>query len=272
MSKRKPVLPGERFPESSPSGTPYLTAIEPDRLEPSGSKGKKKAKVWCVCSCEEKKRIDVWVYNLRSGHTTSCGCHQVDVRKMNAKHLAEWQEQQIPKWTLGRIRTTDILKYVDILDSRPDGYSISQRDKIKVRCKACGKERQKDAVEIERYPEACKKCAGKEPWTAGKVRAAIEGKRELLKADGINIDTCPDDTLINLLDRRKFRCVSCHSTVNTTVMTAVRLKTAYCNKCKPDKQWTLGRFRKEVESQGGKVTDFLNESQTIRSIPIKGLS
>jgi hypothetical protein len=260
MSKRKPVLPGERFQKSSAVDAPYLTAIAPDRLVSSGSKGKKKAKVRCVCSCDEKKEVDAWVYNLRSSHTTSCGCHQADVRNKNAKHLSEWREQQTPKWTLGRIRATDILKYVDILDERPDGQTISQRDKIKVRCKACGKEREKDAVEIERYPEACRKCAGKEPWTAGRVRAAIEGRRELLKTDGINKDTCPDDTLINLLDRRKFRCVSCHSTVNTSVMTAVRLKTAYCNKCKPDKQWTLGRFRNEVEAQGGEVTDFLNES------------
>ena len=242
MSKRKPVFPGERFPESSPSGAPYLTAIEPDRLEPSGSKGKKKAKVWCVCSCEEKKQIDVWVYNLRNAHTTSCGLHRSG------------------KWTLGRLRVPSILDHLDILDQRPDEFVILQGDEIAVRCKLCGRQASKAAVEIERHPESCPRCANKEPWTAAAVRRAIDGKRVLLRPNGVTEDNCPPESLIKLSARRKFLCLHCSETCETSVMTATRLKTPYCSKCKPDKQWTLGRFRKEVESQGGKVTDFLNES------------
>ena len=259
MSKRKPVFPGERFPAFPPEGTTYLTAIEPDRLDPSGSKGKKKAKVWCVCSCEEKNQVDVWVDNLRSGKTTSCNCHQASVRKKHAENLSKWRASQPPKWTLGRIRTTDVLKHVDILDDRPDDHPISQRDEINVQCKTCSKISFKDAVEIERHPEACQRCSGKEPWTAKSVRDATKSRRTLLDSDGVNIDTCPDDTLINLHDRRYFRCGNCQSVVKTSVMTAVRLKSHHCKKCKPDKQWDLGRFRREVGKKSGKVIGFKNE-------------
>lgn len=257
MSKRKPVFPGERFPKSSPDGTPYLTAIERDCLVPSGSKGKKKAKGLFRCSCGNE--IRAWIYNVRSGHTRSCGCHQADVRSQNAEKLSEWRQKQEPKFHVGRLRTDNVLEHKKILDDRSDDHPISQRDKIEVQCKACGKISSKDAVEIERHPEACQRCAGKEPWTAKSVRDTTKGKRTLLDSDGVNIDTCPDDTLINLHDRRYFRCSNCQSVVKTSVMTAVRLKSAHCNKCKPDAQWRLGRFRREVESRRGTVVDFADK-------------
>lgn len=39
----------------------------------------------CLCDCG--KQVMVWAYNLRNGHTTSCGCARVDAMRISAtKH------------------------------------------------------------------------------------------------------------------------------------------------------------------------------------------
>ena len=59
-----------------------LTVIEraEDYVSPKGCRDKK----WkCVCSCKDKTISIVRETNLKSGHTTSCGCVQRDAAKRN---------------------------------------------------------------------------------------------------------------------------------------------------------------------------------------------
>ena len=54
----------------------------PDRVQPSGQR---KVMWRCQCSCENKTIRDIFGYNLKGGHTSSCGCLTVE----NAKRLAQ---------------------------------------------------------------------------------------------------------------------------------------------------------------------------------------
>jgi len=55
-----------------------LTVLKraPDRIQPNGIKI---AMWYCVCDCPEKNIVIVSGGNLRSGHTTSCGCYNNEV-------------------------------------------------------------------------------------------------------------------------------------------------------------------------------------------------
>jgi hypothetical protein len=76
MPTRKTITPGERFAR--------WTALEKteSRTYPSGATIHFR---WCRCDCGKEQ----WVseYKLRTGHSRSCGCLQVDVTtKRNLKH------------------------------------------------------------------------------------------------------------------------------------------------------------------------------------------
>lgn len=258
MSARKAVPKGFVFKWKGVQTT--LTALEPSRLVPSGRSGRKKDKVWVRCSCGGPDRDkDVWVYNLRPKkgatrpHTTSCGCEQKATRAASYKHLKRYREEREPEWTLGRLRTPAIQRHFEILDRRPADTVISQRDSIPVRCKQCRWEGPKEAVSLERYPDSCQRCSGKEPWTLDRVRRAISGKRVLMLEDKVTEDTRDGKTLVRLQDFRFFKCATCGVVKPSTVLSAVRLKSGFCRLCKPDSQWTLGDFRDAVTSLGGKV-------------------
>ena len=258
MSARKQILKGHVF---ALEGVPTtLTALSASRLVPSGASGLKKDKVWVRCSCGGPDRDkDVWVYNLRPKkgatrpHTTSCSCEQKATRAASYKHLKRYQEEREPKWTLARVLMPPILQHFEILDQRPPSTVISQRDSISVRCRACGWTGPKDAVELERHPDSCQRCSGKEQRTLARVREEIAGKRVLMLSDKVTEDTRDGETLLTLQDVRQFKCTNCGNVKPSNVLTAVRLKTRFCNACKPDSPWTLGEFRKEVQGLGGKV-------------------
>lgn len=58
-----------------------IREIEP-HVQPSGQT---KRKVLCECDCGNKKEVQL--HNLRSGHTTSCGCHQKEkTAEVNITH------------------------------------------------------------------------------------------------------------------------------------------------------------------------------------------
>jgi hypothetical protein len=261
MSARKMVPKGFVF---SWKGVPRtLTALRPSRLVPSGPAGRKKDKVWVRCSCGGPNRDkDVWVYNLRPKkgaarpHTTSCGCLQQETRAACYKHLERYREEREPQWTVGRLLKPSILKHFEVLDRRRPNTAISQRDSILVRCRLCGWRGSKEAVSLERQPNSCQRCSGKERWTLARVRRAISGKRVLLLQDRITEDSRGGQTSVRLQDVRFFKCVICRAVKPSTVLSAVRLKTRFCRSCKPDSPWTLGDFRAEVEGLGGKVLGF----------------
>jgi hypothetical protein len=237
-----------------------LTALHPSRLVPSGVSGQKKDKVWVRCSCNGPNRDkDVWVYNLRPKkgaarpHTTSCGCLQEETRATSYQHLRKYHEEREPKWTLGRLLTPSVLRYFEVLDQRPPGTAIRQRDSVPVRCRGCGWEGGREAVELERHPDSCQRCSGKEEWTLARVRKAIAGKRLLMLADRLAEDARDGRTLVRLQDVRPFKCTNCGFVKPSKVLSAVRLKTRYCRLCKPDSPWTLGEFREEVQGLGGTV-------------------
>jgi hypothetical protein len=258
MSARKAVPKGFVFQWKGIPTT--LTALHPSRLVPSGKSGRKKDKVWVRCSCAGPKRDkDVWVYNLRPKtgaahpHTTSCGCLQAETRAASYKHLKKYQEEREPKWTLGRLLTPSVLRHFEILDKRPPSTPILQRAPIPARCRECGWEGTKEAVELERHPDSCQRCSGKEQWTLARVRKAISGKRVLMLPERITEDTQDGTTLVRLQDVRVFKCAHCGNLKPSKVLTAVRLKTRFCRVCKPDSPWTLGEFREEVQGLGGIV-------------------
>jgi hypothetical protein len=253
MPPRKPIPVGTVFP-SKDCTPPRLTTIADSRLEPNGNRGKTKSKVLCKCTCGNTK--DAWVDNLQSGHTRSCGCEQERVRAESSRKLQEYRKQLPPKWTMGRVRTPQILEFVEVLDTRVDSVRISQWDEIDVRCRTCGIETRKPAVEIERHASACARCSGKEQWTRGRLREAIAGKRELFDSTGTRLEDGPDDDLVVLQNEYFFRCVTCGDVKKVTAFAATRLKTATCNLCKERAQWTLGDFRAEVSELGGEVLDF----------------
>lgn len=260
MPPRKPIPVGTVFP-SEDSPPPRMTTTAPSRLEPNGSRGKKKSKVLCECTCGNTK--DVWVDNLQSGHTRSCGCDQQRVQAENARKLQEFRKQLPPKWTMRRLRTPTILAYVEVLDERADDTRISQWDEIGVRCRTCGIETRKPAVEIERHPSACARCSGKEQWTRGRLRKAIAGKRELYDSTGTRLEEGPDDQLIALQNEYFFRCVNCGDVKKANAFAASRLKTASCKLCMERAQWTLGDFRDEVSKLGGEVLDLANNDDSM---------
>ena len=258
MSARKAVPIGFVFKWEGVQTT--LTALKPSRPVPSGRSGRKKDKVWVRCSCGGPDRDkDVWVYNLRPKkgatrpHTTSCGCEQKATRAASYKHLKRYQEEREPKWTLGRLLTPSVLQHFEILDQRPPSTPILQRDPIAVRCRARGWEGNREAVELERYPDSCQRCSGKEQWTLARVRKAISGKRVLMLPDRITEDTQDGTTLVPLQDVLFFKCANCGNVRPSKVLSAVRLKTCFCRVCKPDSPWTLGEFREEVQGLGGTV-------------------
>jgi hypothetical protein len=260
MPPRKHIPIGTVFP-SKDCPPPRLTTIAECRLEPNGTRGKRKSKVLCECTCGNTK--DAWVDNLQSGHTRSCGCEQERVRAESSRKLQEYRKQLPPKWTMGRLRTPDILKFFEVLDDRSNAVRISQWDEIAVRCRACGLETRKPAVEISRHPSACARCSGKEQWTRGRLRAAIAGNRELYDATGTRLEDGPDDELIVLQNEYFFRCVTCGDVKKSKAFAATRLKTATCNLCKERAQWTLGDFRAEVAELGGEVLDFANDDDSM---------
>ncbi len=219
------------------------------------------AKVLCRCSCGNLK--DAWVDRLRSGNTRSCGCYQKQARLQNAKKLLQHISKLPPKWTMGRLRTPEILKFVDVLDDRDDDVRISQWDEIDVRCRECGLQARKSAVEIYRHPSACARCSGKERWTRGRLRKAIAGKRELYNSTGTGLEDGPDDEPILLRNEYFFRCITCGDVKKAKAFAATRLKTATCNLCKERAQWTLGDFRAEVIELGGEVLDLANEGDSM---------
>lgn len=48
---------------------------------------KHRRKVVCECSCNSGKRVEVFGYNLTSGHSKSCGCLTIEAtKKANTKH------------------------------------------------------------------------------------------------------------------------------------------------------------------------------------------
>ncbi len=193
--------------------------------------------------------------NTKTGRpkTRSCGCFREEVIKENNRRLLKWQAKQPSKWPLKRLRTRRILKHVDIRDERADDVIIKQADLIEVRCRKCGKESSKPAVAIERNPQACDRCSGKEQWTLGRVRNAIKDKCVLLNEDGSE-DLRPDDTKVTLSDERYFRCLHCqHVGRPKKILGQVTYKDSACNECHPRKQWKLGRFRQLVAKLGGKV-------------------
>jgi hypothetical protein len=156
---------------------------------------------------------------------------------------------------MGRVRTPEILEFVEVLDTRSDSVRISQWNEIDVRCRTCGLETRKPAVEISRHPSACARCSGKEQWTRGRLREAIAGKRELFDSTGTRLEDGPDDELVALQNEYFFRCVTCGDVKKSKAFAATRLKTATCNLCKERAQWTLGDFRAEVSELGGEVLD-----------------
>ena len=266
MSSRRPVRKGDTFPEPTaedPHPTPFLTALDSCFLrDTSKSKPRVTAWVYCRCSCGKGEKSRKWLYevcrirrNKRTGQpkTRSCGCYRKETIKENNLRLLEWQKSQPSKWPLKRLRTKRILKHVDILDRRADDAVIKQTDEIEVRCKTCGKIRSKPAVEIERHPEACAHCAGKEQWTLGRVREAIKGKCVLLNDDGSE-DVREDKTLVKLSDKRYFRCLYCeHVGTPKKIFGQVKYKDSRCSACGSKKQWKLGRFRRAVKKLGGRV-------------------
>ncbi len=108
-------------------------------------------------------------------------------------------------------------------------------------------------MELERHPDSCQRCSGKEQRTLARVREEIAGKRVLMLSDQVTEDTQDGETLLTLQDIRQFKCINCGNVKPSTVLSAVRLKTRFCKVCKPDSPWTLGEFREEVQGLGGKV-------------------
>lgn len=272
MSSRKPVRKGDTFPEPTaedPRPTPFLTALSSCFLRDTGkSKPRVTAWVYCRCSCGRGEKSCEWLYEVcrirrrkRTGQpmTRSCGCYRKETMKENNLRLLAWKKLQPSKWPLKRLRTQRILKHVDILDRRADDAVIKQTDKIEVRCKTCCKTRFKPAVEIERYPEACAHCAGKEQWTLGRVREAIKGKCVLLNDDGSE-DIREDNTVVKLTDERYFRCLHCGNVGEPKkIFGQVNYKHSRCSECGPKKQWKLGRFRRAVGKLGGTVVELIDK-------------
>ena len=266
MRARRPVKTGDTFPEPTPQDPqpkPFLTALGNCFLRDTGkTKPRITAWVYCRCSCgkggeSRRKLYEVCRIrrNTKTGkpHTQSCGCHREKTIRENNRRLLDWLESQPSKWPLGRLRTPEILRHVDILDRRADDTVIKQTDRIKVRCKKCCKTSPKPAVEIERRPDACDRCSGKEQWTLGRVREAIKGKCALLNDDGSE-DLRRDDTKVRLSDERYFRCLHCdHVGKPKKIFGQVNYRDSRCKECDPRKQWKLGRFRKAVEELGGRV-------------------
>jgi hypothetical protein len=270
MSRRKPVRKGDVFPEPTkgdPNPDPCLTALGPCFLQAVGKKKRngqlqKKAFVYCRCSCggvgaSKRKLYEVSQIrrNKRTGqpNTRSCGCYRTQVGAQNYEKLSAWRKKQPSKWPLKRLRTKRILKNVEILDKRSDAAVIKQEDRIKVRCKRCGRVTTKPAVNIVRVPNACARCSGKEEWNLERVRKAIKGKCILLGDDGCE-DTRPGETLIRLNDLRYFRCCYCNYVGRKKkVFGQVKYNRSVCEECNPRKQWNLGRFRKLVSQLGGRV-------------------
>lgn len=219
------------------------------------------SKVLCVCSCGNTK--DAWVDRLKSGNTRSCGCYQKQVRVENAGKLQAYRRRQPPKWTMSRLRTPEILECVEVLDARANDVRISQWDEIDVRCRSCGLETRKPAVEISRHPSACARCSEKEQWTRGRLREAIAGKRELYDSTGTRLEDGPDAELIVLQKEYFFRCVTCGDVKESKAFAATRLKTASCKLCMERAQWTLGDFRAEVSELGGEVLDLVDDEDAM---------
>jgi len=164
---------------------------------------------------------------------------------------------------MDRLRTPDILKCVEVLDDRANDSRISQWDEINVRCRTCGLETRKPAVEISRHPSACARCSEKEQWTRGRLREAIAGKRELYDSTGTRLEDGPDAELIVLQKEYFLRCVTCGDVKKSKAFGATRLKTASCKLCMERAQWTLGDFRAEVSELGGEVLDLANGEETM---------
>ena len=266
MTARKPVQEGDTFPEPTaedPNPAPFLTALGKCFLRDTGKiKPRITAWVYCRCSCgrsgdSERKLCEVCRIrrNSKTGRpkTRSCGCYRETTIKENNSTLLEWWAKQPSKWPLSRLRTARILKHVDILDQRTADTIIKQTNRIKVRCRKCGRKTSKPAVEIERRPNACDRCSGKEQWTLGRVREAIRGKCVLLTDDGSE-DLRPKSTTIKLTDERYFRCLHCgHVGQPKKVFGQVKYKDSACSECNPRKQWSLGRYRRLVGELGGTV-------------------
>jgi hypothetical protein len=266
MHGRKLVRKGDTFPEPTPEDPnpdPFLTALGKCFLRDTGvTKPRVTAWVYCRCSCGRRGKSMRKLYevcrirrNTKTGrpNTRSCGCFREKTIKENNRRLLDWQAEQPSKWPLKRLRTKRILKHVDICDERADDVTIKQTDLIKVRCRKCGKESSKPAVAVERNPQACERCSGKEQWTLGRVREAMKGKCVLLNEDGSE-DLRPDDTKVRLSDERYFRCLHCkHIGRPKKIFGQVTYKDSVCSECHSRKQWKLGRFRQLVASLGGKV-------------------
>jgi hypothetical protein len=279
MSASRPVRRGDTFPEPTPADpfpNPFLTALGSCfPLNTGIAKPRITAWVYCRCSCgrsgqSQKKLYEVCRIrrnkNTGEPNTRSCGCYREKIIIANNELLRAWRVSQPSRWPLGRLRTQKVLAHLDVLDKRADDVVIKQRDRIHVRCKKCGKEKKKPAVEIERHPDACDRCSGKEQWTLGRVRTALKNKCILLNDDG-SVDRRPDDTKVRLSDERCFRCLHCgHVSEPKKIFGQVNYADSVCSECHPRKQWRLGRFRRLVKSLGGRV---LGLSEKSDAYPIK---
>lgn len=66
-----------------------------------------KGKYLCKCSCSEGTLVIVHGGHLRSGHTTSCGCYAIDIRKK------KWEPIEIDKNTYGIPLTKGQIALID---------------------------------------------------------------------------------------------------------------------------------------------------------------
>lgn len=111
-----------------------LTVIEriADYVAPSGSR---MARWRCRCSCEEQNEINVLGASIKSGHTRSCGCMQVEFAESGLAHKKENKIEYRDDYCVGYTSNTNREFYFDKEDEElvrshcwheKDGYIVSQ--------------------------------------------------------------------------------------------------------------------------------------------------
>lgn len=117
MIKTKDNLVGQVF------GRLLVLERSEDHIQPSGQR---KVMWKCQCNCENKTIFDVLGYNLKGGHTNSCGCLTIENTKRLAKNNKEnsminYAMENISKESLYeyyRYHTrSETAKYFDVTDS-----------------------------------------------------------------------------------------------------------------------------------------------------------
>ena len=109
----------------------YLTVLKRDTTKPKG-------KTYWICQCKCGNIVSISSYNLRSGHTKSCGCYQ---------------KEQTSKASLKDITGKTIGNFTVLRIARD--YSDNRTIKWKCRCNLCGNENVYISASNMKKQESC---------------------------------------------------------------------------------------------------------------------